>query len=232
MYPTIRDLISAVPTTWRPILQSSLTPDMETKINQLLAIPSTLPQPTHIFEAFHHFDITETHAVIIGMDVYPTKGHGTGLCFSVPQSTKPIPPSLRNIIKELENEYYPQEWPFSTKGGDISHWARHPNNVLMINTALTVQEGKPGSHISVWHKFTTNVIAHIAKTQQNIVYMLWGNHAKEFASLIDDSENKNLILTHTHPSPLSRKPFIGNGHFKACNEYLISHNKQPIEWFP
>jgi uracil-DNA glycosylase len=231
--PTVRDLISAIPTTWRSLLWNLVTPH-QPRLNAILeqqhkAELNIFPAADKIFEAFKHFDMSETRAVIMGMDVYPTKGHATGLCFAVPPTTKPIPPSLRNIIKELDEEYPLQKWPLKTQGGDISHWAK-TEHVLMINTALTVQEGTPGSHIPAWSKFTRDIILEFAQTHKNIVYILWGSHAKTFADNIDPESN--LILTWSHPSPLSRKVFQGNGHFRKCNEYLQAHNIQPIKWFP
>ncbi|NBX51702.1 uracil-DNA glycosylase [bacterium] len=231
--PTVRDLIAAIPTTWRPLLERLVTP-YQPKINAILeqqhkAEINIFPAPEKIFEAFRHFDIDETRAVIVGMDVYPTKGHATGLAFAVPPATKPIPPSLKNIIKELEEEFPLEKWPLQTHGGDISHWAK-TEHVLMINTALTVQEGTPGSHIQAWYKFTRDIIMEFAGTHRNIVYILWGNHARTFSDNID--YQKNLILSWSHPSPLSRKLFLGNGHFRKCNEYLKQNGITPIKWFP
>lgn len=234
MTQKVKDLIAAIPTTWRPVLFNLIARHEDT-INALLKEqasndPQTIFPPTDdIFNAFKYFDIEETKAVIIGMDVYPTRGHATGLCFSVDKTVRPIPASLRNIIKELEEEYPGLKWPIADQGGDISHWAK-TEHVLMLNTALTVKESQPGSHLRLWTEFTKSIIDHLNKHFKNIVYILWGNHAKAFVDIIDAPNNH--VLVWSHPSPLSRKPFLGNGHFRKCNDYLSNNGKTIIQWFP
>lgn len=188
-----------------------------------------IPKSEDIFHAFKYKNISDISVVILGQDCYPSKEDtktGTlnlahGLAFSVPNEITKIPPSLRNIFKELEIEYNKKRVKT-----DLSDWAQQ--GVLLLNTALTVREGNPGSHLKIWTKFTYDLMDFITKNNKNIVYILWGNHAKQYEELID--KHNNLVLTHTHPSPLSRKPFVGNNHFKLCNEYLKLHNKDEIEW--
>ena len=223
----VKTLITqTIHTDWRPTLLNLLTPQDEEKINKIFKLASEglpiLPDPhTNIFRAFTYFNIAETKAVIIGQDCYPNKNHAMGLAFSVPPLTKPIPPSLRNIYKEITASLN-----LEPKSPSLEHWATQ--NVLLLNTALTVQESTPGSHIQHWSNYTKSIIHHIATTQKNIVYFLWGAHAQSFECLI--STQDNLILKWSHPSPLSRKPFVGNNHFKLCNEYLAKHGKSVIEW--
>jgi len=201
-----------------------LTPQDEEKINKIFKLAEDgipiLPDPhTNIFKAFTYFNIEETNAVIIGQDAYPNRKHAMGLAFSVPPDTKPIPPSLRNICKEI----YQSSTPPLTS---LEHWATQ--KILLLNTALTVQESTPGSHLAHWSNYTRSIIQHIASNHKHIVYFLWGNHAQSFEPLIPS--NDNLILKWSHPSPLSRKPFTGNRHFIMCNDYLVKHEKPMIDW--
>jgi uracil-DNA glycosylase len=178
------------------------------------------PPTNMIFNAFNHCNINETKVVIIGQDVYINENEANGLCFSVNSGIK-CPPSLRNIFKELEKEYN-----ISRKNTDLTDWAQQ--GVLLLNRALTVRQGKSMSHMKIWNQFTEDIIKFVTTTNNNIVYILWGAKAQEIEKYID-IEN-NLVLKWTHPSPLSRKPFVGNNHFKLCNEYLTSKNKIPISW--
>ncbi len=181
-----------------------------------------MPPRRDIFRAFEMFPLDELKVVILGQDPYHRKGEANGLCFSVPEGMK-IPPSLRNVFKELER---------GGDGGlvrrtnpDLSDWARQ--GVLLLNTALTVREGGAGSHARVWKDFTRAVMEYIGDLD-GVVFMLWGAHAQSFEDCID--AQKNLVLKHSHPSPLSRKPFVGCGHFVRCNEYLLQKRRASIRW--
>lgn len=180
-----------------------------------------VPPPHLIFRAFNMFHQQSLKVCIIGMDPYIHKGEAMGLSFSVPKGTK-CPPSLRNIFKELEDEY-----GMSRKNTDLTDWARQ--GVLLLNTALTTLESKSGHHMKLWKDFTHDVIKYIASNFEGIVYMLWGAHAQAFEHLIDPE--RNLVLKHSHPSPLSRKTFVGNGHFKMCNAYFAKEGFPEIDWF-
>ncbi len=179
-----------------------------------------LPPPRQVFRAFEMFPLDELKVVIIGQDPYHRKGEANGMCFSVPEGKK-IPPSLRNVFKELA--WY--------GGGvvrtnpDLSDWARQ--GVLLLNTALTVREHSPGSHAGVWKDFTRAVVERVGSLG-GVVFMLWGAHAQSFEDCID--AERNLVLKHSHPSPLSRKPFVGCGHFERCNEYLLDKRGVCIRW--
>lgn len=208
----------------RPILEKyahaidkQLTHDM-TVFKDVLEI---VPPPHFVFRAFDMFHEQSLRVCIIGMDPYIHKGEAMGLSFSVPQGTK-CPPSLRNIFKELEHEYKTVR-----TNTDLTDWARQ--GVLLLNTALTTLESKSGHHMKIWKDFTRDVIEYIASNFKGIVFMLWGAHAHSFEHLIDPK--RNLVLKHSHPSPLSRKPFIGNGHFKMCNEYFAKQGLPEIDWF-
>ncbi len=181
------------------------------------------PPREQVFRAFQ-LPVEEIKVVVVGQDCYHKRGQAMGLAFSVPRVVK-VPPSLRNIYKELY-KHNPSEIPAH---GDLSGWA--DQGVLLLNSALTVQEGSPGSHLKLWKKITNNVIEYISKNCNNVVFMLWGGFAKSKSLLIDD--NKHKILFANHPSPLSanRGGWWGCDHFKHCNEYLSSHDIDEINWF-
>ena len=179
------------------------------------------PSKENIFKSFEL--INNIKVLIIGQDPYHKKGQANGLSFSVNKDIK-IPPSLRNIFKELNQEYGYDK----PKHGDLSSWSKQ--GVLLLNSILTVEEGKPSSHKKLgWEDFTDNIIRYISDNEENIVFLLWGNFAKSKEILID--ENKHHILKSSHPSPFSvNRGFLGCGHFKKCNEYLKLKNINPIDW--
>jgi uracil-DNA glycosylase len=175
-----------------------------------------------IFNAFDSTAPENVSVVILGQDPYHNPGEAMGLSFSVPKGVK-IPPSLRNIYKELQEDV---GCTIPTHG-NLSHWANQ--GVFLLNAILTVAQNKPSSHRDIgWQQFTDRVIQKISQHQNHIVFMLWGNFAKKKAELID--AGKHLILTSAHPSPLTGKAFFGNHHFSKANEYLTSHGKTPIDW--
>ncbi len=202
--------------------QHDINTCLSTEIETFKGILRIFPEPKHIFRCFDMFDKKELKVVIIGQDVYINEGEGMGLCFSVPSIHKKTPPSLRNIFKELEMEYNKKRVET-----DLTDWAKQ--GVLLLNRSLTVREGASMSHMKIWKDFTLDIIHYLNREFVNIVYILWGQPAQSLEPYIDSKQN--LILKHSHPSPLSRKPFIGNNHFKLCNEYLENNSKQPIQWF-
>tara|TARA_B100002019_G_C21222710_1_gene575645 strand:+ start:59 stop:730 length:672 start_codon:yes stop_codon:yes gene_type:complete len=177
-----------------------------------------------IFNAFDLCPPEKTKVVILGQDPYHGPGQAHGLCFSVPRGV-PHPPSLINIFKELEKDVktpYPQS-------GNLSPWAKQ--GVLLLNTTLTVQANRAGSHQGKgWEKFTDQVIHILSNNYKNIVFLLWGSYAKQKIKIID--REKHFVLTSGHPSPLSanRGYWFGNSHFSKTNDYLNSKGKKPINW--
>lgn len=222
----IRELIkSNVLNDWQDILLDLIAPYAHSINDAILKNKNQkekmLPEYDSIFKAFSFCSLRDMKVVIVGQDCYPTQGNAMGLCFSVPPGCK-IPPSLRNVFKELER------CGMMRTHGDLSDWAAQ--GVLLLNTALTVIQGKPGSHLGVWKGFFADVFNYISKNKINVVYMLWGAHARSYKNLVNTENDANLVLEHTHPSPLSRKPFVGCNHFVRCNEYLIKQNNIPIHW--
>jgi len=181
-----------------------------------------LPPDESIFHAFDFFNVEQTKVLILGQDPYIHRGEAQGLCFSVPNGIKKIPPSLINIFKELETEFSKKR-----KDTDLSDWASQ--GVLLLNSALTVLEGKSNFNASIWEKFTDHIIQEVSKRTKNVVFILWGNFAIQKERLIDSK--KHLILKSPHPSPLSAsRGFFGNNHFNLTNDYLKKNGKEEIHW--
>ena len=185
------------------------------------------PPAKLVFSAFDLTPFDRVKVVILGQDPYHNPGQAHGLCFSVPKGV-PLPPSLVNVYKELQAEL---GGDFLTRDGDLTHWAKQ--GVLLLNATLTVSGGDSsaaGSHQGRgWETFTDAAVRVLAERREGLVYLLWGAFAQRKASLVDRS--KNLVLACAHPSPLSAyRGFFGCGHFKACNDYLVSRGKEPIRW--
>ena len=181
------------------------------------------PPAPQVFTAFRYTDYKDVKVVVLGQDPYHGENQAHGLSFSVPVGEK-IPPSLKNIYKELYNEYgfvMPQS-------GNLSGWAKQ--GVFLLNTVLTVEANKANSHKNLgWEQFTDRVIELIAQKETPVVFMLWGNPSKAKRSLIKD--NRHLVLQSAHPSPLSaHNGFFGNMHFKKANEFLMKNGLGYINW--
>ncbi len=190
------------------------------------ALKSTIyPKGSLLFNAFNQTPYDQVKVVILGQDPYHNPGQAMGLSFSVPNGVKP-PPSLMNIYKELNKDI---GMPIPNTG-DLTSWANQ--GVLLINAALSVRADEPGSHAKIgWMQFTDDVIKILSKEKSRLVFLLWGNFAGQKQILIDSSKHK--ILRAAHPSPLSaHNGFFGCKHFSATNEYLVQHNKNPINWTP
>jgi uracil-DNA glycosylase len=176
-----------------------------------------------IFNAFDLCPFNEVKVVIIGQDPYHGPGQAHGLCFSVPDGI-PIPPSLRNIYKEIENDL----GIAAPASGNLVRWAQQ--GVFLLNATLTVRAHQAGSHQKKgWEVFTDAVIQRISGQKEHVVFLLWGAYAQNKAALIDHS--KHLILKSVHPSPLSAaRGFFGNHQFSKANNYLKKHDFEPINW--
>lgn len=162
--------------------------------------------------------------VILGQDPYHGRGQAEGLAFSVAPGVA-LPPSLRNIFKELQRDLDEPPPAFPTPGGSLVRWARH--GVLLLNTCLTVEEGLPASHSGKgWEVLTDSIIQTVSQNASPVVFMLWGSHAQSKRALIDAS--RHLVLCANHPSPLSALrppvPFIGCGHFSQARAWREKHH--------
>lgn len=182
------------------------------------------PNNNDIFTAFELTPFDKVKVVILGQDPYHGINQAHGLSFSVQKGVK-IPPSLRNIFKELQNEFIDFEVP---QNGDLTNWAKQ--GVLLLNATLTVGACKPGSHQKQgWELFTDEVIKTISNRKEHLVFILWGNYAQQKEILID--AKKHLILKSTHPSPFSaHNGFFGSKPFSKTNEYLKEHGREMIDW--
>ena len=182
------------------------------------------PAGHHIFNAFNLTDFDKVKVVILGQDPYHGPGQAHGLSFSVTPPTL-LPPSLKNIYKEIESDTgvkMPQKY------GDLTSWALQ--GVLLLNATLTVRANEPNSHSGIgWQRFTDAVVRKLNDQKEQLVFILWGNFAKQKGEFID--QKKHLVLRAAHPSPFSAdKGFFGCRHFSKTNEYLVQHGKEPINW--
>lgn len=182
------------------------------------------PPEADVFNAFRYTEFDQLKIVIIGQDPYHGPNQAHGLCFSV-RPDIPVPPSLKNIYKELALEYPDFVIP---KHGYLESWARQ--GVLLLNTVLTVVANEPNSHRHLgWETFTDNVIKAISAKAEPVVFLLWGSHAINKQKFIDKS--RHHVLTAPHPSPLSaHRGFLGCGHFVKANELLAQMGKTPVNW--
>lgn len=164
----------------------------------------------------------ETRVVILGQDPYHGAGQAMGLAFSVPQGVR-VPPSLRNIFKELKADLglaLPSH-------GELTSWAAQ--GVLLLNTSLTVEEGRAASHANIgWDRVTDGLIRRASDQAPAAVFMLWGNHARAKAPLVERS--RHLVLEAAHPSPLAARRFFGCRHFSQANAFLAVSGAEPVRW--
>ncbi len=176
-----------------------------------------------IFNALNSTPFHKVKAVIIGQDPYHGTGQANGLCFSVADGV-PIPPSLKNIFKELREDLN-QEPPLS---GNLQKWA--DQGVLLLNATLTVESGRAGSHQNKgWEKFTDTIICKLSDNRSGIVFLLWGKFAQAKEALI--SSKNHFILKAPHPSPFSAHTgFLGCRHFSKANALLLQSGQDPIDW--
>ena len=225
---------------WYNLLKHFIESSKFKEITDKLKISDFAPLPKNIFRALELTKLEDVKACIIGQDPYHNKvmtisdkkqiPQATGLAFGVPHDTIYTPPSLKNIQLEIEKEY--DVLLLNNFDQTLESWAKQ--GVLLINTALTVEYGKPGTHIELLKEFTNYLLRQLGSQKTGIIYMLWGGHAKGYKKFI--TEGYNHILESGHPSPLSANKghWFGNGHFQQVNEILINNNGPGslIEWFP
>ena len=194
--------------------------ELEKKVKEEYNSYTCFPPYDKIFNSLKLVDYDDVKVVIIGQDPYHELGQATGLAFSVNEGVK-LPPSLKNIFKEIALEYNVTP----DTNGNLEYLAKQ--GVLLLNSTLTVREGQANSHQSFgWEVFTDKIIELVAK-KKDVVFLLWGADAIKKQSLLKD----NIVLTTTHPSPLSAyRGFLGSGHFKKTNEILKSLGKEEIFW--
>jgi uracil-DNA glycosylase len=184
------------------------------------------PKTEDILNAYNSTPFEKVRVVIIGQDPYHGSGQAHGLAFSVNEDI-PIPPSLKNIYKEIDNCELLYSIP---EHGNLQHWA--DQGILLLNTYLTVREDQPLSHSKIgWQSLTDYTIVQLSEHKSRLIFVLWGKHAQSKENLIN--KDRHHILKAAHPSPYSASHgFFGCNHFKEINKILESNNEQPIKWTP
>ncbi|MBR2725133.1 uracil-DNA glycosylase [Candidatus Saccharibacteria bacterium] len=212
--------------SWKPFLKAEFEKpyfkELAAFLHEEYEHKTIFPPKGLVFRAFAT-DLNDVKVVILGQDPYHTPGAAEGLAFSVPNS-QPIPPSLINIYKEIDDDIGHHVNP----RGSLANWQKQ--GVLLLNTVLTVEAHRPKSHSGKgWETFTTATIEYLIQTRPHLVFILWGRDARNKKALIDTS--KHLVLESAHPSPLSAfNGFFGSKPFSKCNQFLVEHDMKPIEW--
>ena len=215
--------------TWKEVFEEIKSKDYSKELSSFLDEEYSkyviYPKRENMFAAFKLTPLENVKVVIFGQDPYHEPDQAMGLCFSVPRGVK-VPPSLINIYEEIEREY---KTKLQDRSGDLTYLARQ--GVLLLNTVLSVREHQPLSHNNnLYKEFTKDIVTALNKLDQPIVFLLWGNNAKQMMKYLD---NKNhLILTACHPSPLGAMHggWFGNNHFIKTNEFLSKNGIKPINW--
>ncbi len=225
---------TAIPSSWQPVLAEICRHQKIDNLVQFLqareqAGAQIYPAKHNIFAALQATPFEQVKVVIVGQDPYHGPGQAHGLSFSVP-SNVPLPPSLKNIFKELQADLVIPKAELS-KSGNLSSWAQQ--GVLLLNAVLTVEAGQPASHAKQgWELFTDAIIIELLKRKQPTVFLLWGAYAqKKLQNLpINIDLQHHLILKSAHPSPLSITGFLGCRHFSQANIFLKQHDLAEIAW--
>jgi uracil-DNA glycosylase len=215
-----------IPASWAPVLASELDQpyfaELESFLETERATHQVFPPADEVFAALDATAFQDVKVVLIGQDPYHDDGQAHGMCFSVRPGVK-IPPSLRNMYKELESDL-----GIAPVGhGYLKAWA--DQGVLLLNTVLTVRAHEAASHKDRgWEKFTDAIIRAVSDREQPVVFVLWGNHAKKKLKLVDT--DKHCYVQGAHPSPLSAKMFFGSRPFSAVNDALKHLGQEPVDW--
>jgi uracil-DNA glycosylase len=225
------DFMDNINVGWIPFFEENKK-ELET-ILENIDFNNIFPKKENIFKTLFYFPPEDIKLVIIGQDPYIgyeiinniKVPQACGLSFSVPKSHKKIPPSLKNIFKEIKNNYPNYEIP---NHGSLKKWVKK-EKILLLNAALTVIEGKSNSHAKLWKNFTDNLIKFISDKNEKTIFLLMGNFASNKKYLID--EEKHKIFITVHPSPLSAtRGFFGCNVFIKINDCLVENGQEPIKW--
>ena len=217
-----------LPTQWKSHLAAEFDKDYMQRLHKFLRAEKNqaktiLPHSSLWFHALTTTDLDQVKVVILGQDPYPTPGHAHGLCFSVMPEVKPIPKSLINIYKEMEDDL-----GIVNTNGNLQSWA--DQGVLLLNSVLTVEAGKANSHQGQgWEQLTDRIIEVLNEQTSPIAFVLWGAYAQKKGSIINNPHH--LVLRSPHPSPLSAyRGFFGSKPFSKINQFLIESGMEPINW--
>lgn len=224
-------MAQALPESWQPALDPALQQPSARKLGGFLTAEEAAgkriypPRGTRL-RALELTPLDQVKVVILGQDPYHGPGQAHGLAFSVPQGVR-VPPSLVNIYKELESDLgLPRP-----AHGNLEDWARQ--GVLLLNNALTVEDGRAGSHQKLgWEAITDAAVAAVAAREEPSVFLLWGSHARNKAMRVPGlADGRHLVLTAPHPSPLSaHSGFLGCRHFSQVNAFLEAKGRGAIDW--
>lgn len=214
--------------SWKALLQPEFEREYMQQLRAFLlqekhAGKQVFPAGKDMFNALNSTPFDRVRVVILGQDPYHGPGQAHGLCFSVQPGVE-IPPSLRNIYKELASDL----GIAPARNGCLQSWAAQ--GVLLLNAVLSVEAGRAASHQGRgWEQFTDRIIALLNERREHLVFLLWGSHAQKKGHFIDRS--RHLVLESPHPSPLSAsRGFLGNRHFSRANQYLLAHGLEAVDW--
>lgn len=214
--------------TWQDFICAEMTKPYFRELSKFLAQEekkhAIYPPKEKIFAAFDACSLDKVRAIILSQDPYINKNEAVGLCFSVPKGVA-IPPSLRNIYKELHNDLGIEP----ATHGCLERWARE-EGLLLLNSALTVRAGAPGSHSKQWQTFTDSAIKLINEQDRSIVYILWGSHAQSKRHLLTNKLHMQIIGAHPSPLSANKGGFFGGKYFSRANEFLVKNGINPIDW--
>lgn len=226
MYTQIMEV--KIDPSWKKVLSSEFEKEYFVKLASFVKseyqTKIVYPPAKFIFRAFELTPFDKVKVVILGQDPYHGDGQANGLCFAVTKDTK-LPPSIKNIYKEIATDIGRAT---SFPAGDLEGWANQ--GVLLLNSTLTVQAHAAGSHQKQgWELFTDAVISTLSKQKDHLVFILWGNYAKNKGIVID--RTKHLVIESAHPSPFSAySGFFGSHPFSQCNDYLSLFGEEAIDW--
>lgn len=219
-------MIPEIPDSWRKLLDGEREKPYFKELEKFVADEqenhTIYPPPEKIFTALELTSYADTRVLMLGQDPYIQKGQAHGLAFSVEDKTARIPPSLRNIYRELKDDAHIKK----PSHANLTAWAKQ--GILMLNVVLTVREGKSNSHKNKgWEKFTDEIIRLVNQKDELVVFVLWGKDAQKKIPLIDESKHK--IVKGAHPSPLATG-FLGSRPFSKINQILRDANRGEIDW--
>jgi len=218
--------------SWKTVLQDEFSKAYFEQLTRFVKEEykkgAVYPAPKNIFRAFDLCPFDKVKVVVLGQDPYHGANQANGLCFAVGDGVD-LPPSLQNMYKELETDMPPEQGRTLLKTGDLEQWAKQ--GILLLNATLTVRAGVANSHQGRgWEQFTDAAIKTLSERREHLVFILWGNYARQKGAHID--RTKHLVIESPHPSPLSaHRGFFGSKPFSKTNTYLQKTAQTPIDWF-
>jgi uracil-DNA glycosylase len=220
------DLLTLLPTDWRDALAPRLDPSSTSALGEFIAREyaqhTVFPPVDDLFNAYRLCPLEQTRVLILGQDPYFKPGQAHGLSFSVRRPV-PVPPSLRNVYKELNDDLGVPP----VRHGDLTRWARQ--GVLLLNAILTVRAGKAGSHAGAgWEEFTDATIRALDESDRRVVFVLWGSYARKKAALVTNPAH--VVIEAGHPSPMNPRGFLGSRPFSAMDKALADAGLPGVDW--